>query len=94
MDKEQHTEAEQEEREQAAKEENIHQEKLRLAEMEDEGKALPPMEVKVGLRQRWRERFFLASYVLDAIICAAYDQVLLPQAQGCKRPVLLSLIHI
>lgn len=89
MDKEQHAQAEQEERERAAKEEEIHQEKLRLAELEDEGKGLPLLEVKVGLQQRWRERFFLASYVLDAIICAAYDQVLLPQAQGSKRPVLL-----
>ena len=89
IEKEQHAQAEQEERERAAKEEEAHQEKVRQAELEDDGGELTPMGIKVGVQQRWRERIFLASYVLDAIVCAAYDQVLSPKPQGSKRPVLL-----
>jgi len=89
MEKEQHAQAEQQEGERAAKEEEAHQDRLRQAELEDDGGKLTPMGVKVGVQQRWRERIFLASYVLDAIICAAYDQVLPPKPQGSKRPVLL-----
>lgn len=42
-----------------------------------------------SLKQRWQERFFLFSYIVDAIVCAVYDQVLPVQKAGSKTPVVL-----
>lgn len=50
---------------------------------------LANMPLDLSIEQRWRERAFLASYILDAIVCAAYDQVLPPHTGGSKRPVVL-----
>ncbi len=50
---------------------------------------LADMPLNLSAEQTWRERAFLASYVVDAILCAAYDQVLPPLREGNKRPVLL-----
>lgn len=40
---------------------------------------LPDMPVKLGFRQRWVERGFLASYIVDFIVGPVYDRVLPPR---------------
>lgn len=44
---------------------------------------LPDMPVKLGARQRWVERGFLASYVVDFIVGPVYDRVLPPRPGTC-----------
>lgn len=44
---------------------------------------LPDMPVKLGARQRWVERGYLFSYVLDFIVGPVYDRVLQPRPGAC-----------
>lgn len=56
---------------------------------EIDARGLTSVTLNIGMRQRWRERMFLASYIADALVCAAHDLVLSPHKEGSKRPVLL-----
>jgi hypothetical protein len=54
---------------------------------QDHHHPLPDMPIKLGFRQRWAERLFLFSYVVDFVVGPVYDRVLLPRTgvglRGC-----------
>lgn len=45
---------------------------------------LPGMPLKLGFQQRWVERGYLFSYVLDFIVGPVYDRVLLPRSGALR----------